>query len=103
MVEKGTVILGEEPAPREIEEIDELKIAIVEQLRDAQVQFPIKDKAQLSNIYPRGTRKSCIFRGKVVSLHDLIPLLDNSDFPINSAGDAATVLLSKCDLPPASE
>ena len=98
MAEKSSIILGEEPAPKEIEDIEMLKMAIVEQLRDANVQFPIKDKAQLADIYPKGTRKSCIYKGKTLSLHDMIPMLDNSDFPINSAGDAATVLLSKCDL-----
>jgi hypothetical protein len=98
MAEKSSVILGEEPAPKEIEDIEALKIAIVEQLRDADVQFPIKNKGQLANIYPKGTRKSCIYKGKTVSLHDLIPMLDEKDFPINSAGDAAGVLLSKCDL-----
>ncbi len=91
-------MLGEEPAPKNIEDMDALKAAIVEQLTDAKVQFPIKNKGQLADIYPKGTRKACLYRGREVSLHDMIPMLDERDFPINSAGDAATVLLGKCDL-----
>jgi len=98
MAERSTTMLGEEPAPKDIESMDALKVAIVEQLRDADVQFPIKSKGQLANIYPKGTRKACLYKGKEVSLHDMIPMLEEKDFPINSAGDAAIVLLGKCDL-----
>lgn len=96
MVEKSTIILGEEPSSKDLEEIESLKIDIVEQLREADVKFPVKNKDQLARIYPKGTRKSCVFRGKEVSIHDLIPLIDNSYFPIENAGDAATALTSAC-------
>ena len=85
MAEKSSTILGEEPAPEEIENMEALKIAIVEQLKEADVKFPIKNKGELSAIYPKGTRKSCKYKGKTISLHDIIPQLDAGDFPINSA------------------
>jgi hypothetical protein len=98
MAEKSTIMMGEEPSPKDIEELDALKIAIVEQLREADVRFPIKTKDDLARIYPKGTQKSCMYRGKEVSIHDLIPMIDNSFFPLENAGDTATALTSACSL-----
>ncbi len=98
MAERSTTMLGEEPSSRDIEELDKLKTDIVEQLREADVKFPIKDKADLANIYPKGTRKSCSYRGKDVSIHELIPMIDDRMFPLENAGDTATALVSSCQL-----
>ncbi len=98
MVEKSTTLMGEEPSPRDIEELEDLKVRIVEQLRDADVQFPIKNKDELANIYPKGTRKSCNYKGKEVSIHDLIQYIDDRVFPLENAGDTATALISSCQL-----
>jgi len=98
MVEKSTTMMGEEPSPEEIEELEKLKVDIVEQLRAADVKFPIKNKAELERIYPRGIRKSCMYKGKEMSLHDLIPLIDDRAFPLENAGDAAIALISSCQL-----
>lgn len=98
MAEKSSIMLGEEPSPRDIEEIDAMKVAIVEQLREAEVKFPIKTKDDLARIYPKGTRKSCSYKGKDISIHELIPMIDQSFFPIESAGDAAAALTSVCAL-----
>jgi hypothetical protein len=98
MAERSTTMLGEEPSPRDIEELDKLKTDIVEQLRAADVKFPIKDKTDLANIYPKGTRKSCQFKGKEVSIHDLIPMIDERMFPLENAGDTAMALVSSCQL-----
>jgi hypothetical protein len=98
MAEKSTTMLGEEPSPADIEALDKLKIDIVEQLREADVQFPIKNKADLADIYPKGTRKSCRYKGQDVSIHDLIPKIDERAFPLRNAGDTATALVSSCQL-----
>jgi hypothetical protein len=98
MVEKSTTTLGEEPSTREIEELDNLKIEIVEQLRAADVKFPIKTKDDLANIYPKGTRKACSYRGQEVSIHDLIKFIDDRVFPLENAGDTATALVSSCQM-----
>lgn len=98
MVEKSSILYGEEPSPRDIEELDTMKVAIVEQLRAADVKFPIKTKDDLARIYPKGTQKSCMYRGKEVSIHDLIPLIDDSYFPLKNAGDTAAALTSTCSL-----
>jgi hypothetical protein len=98
MVEKSTMLLGEEPSPKDIEDIEKLKVDIVGQLRAAGVQFPIKNKMDLEKIYPKGTRKSCKFRGKEESIHDLIKHIDDGVFPIENAGDAAIALVSCCQL-----
>jgi hypothetical protein len=98
MVEKSTTLLGEEPSADDIAALDELKIAIVEQLRAADVKFPIKDKDELANIYPKGARKSCNYKGQDVSIHDLIKFIDDRVFPLENAGDTATALVSSCQL-----
>ncbi len=91
-------MLGEEPSSADIEELDKLKSDIVEQLRAAEVKFQIKNKRDLADIYPMGTRKSCRYKGKEMSIHDLIPMIDDSMFPLENAGDAATALVSSCQL-----
>lgn len=90
--------MGEEPSDKEIEELDKLKVDIVEQLRAADVKFPIKTKGDLANIYPKGTRKSCMYKGREVSLHDLINNIDDRAFPLENAGDTATALVSSCQM-----
>ncbi len=98
MAEKSTTIMGEEPSDKEIEEIDRLKVDIVNQLREADVKFPINTKADLAKIYPKGTRKSCTYKGREVSLHDLIQFIDDRAFPLENAGDTATALVSSCQM-----
>ncbi|AFD00242.1 Uncharacterized protein conserved in archaea [Methanocella conradii HZ254] len=98
MVEKSTMIMGEEPSPEDIAELDNLKIQIVEQLRAADVKFPIRNKDELARVYPKGTRMSCTYKGKQISIHDLIPLIDDRVFPLENAGDTATALVSSCQL-----
>ncbi len=98
MVEKSTTLMGEEPSPRDIEELEKLKVDIVTQLRAAGVHFPIKNKAELETIYPKGTRMSCNYKGKEVSIHDMIPMIDDRVFPLENAGDTATALVSSCQL-----
>lgn len=98
MAEKSTTLLGEEPSDKEIEEIDKLKVDIVNQLREADVTFPIKTKDDLAKIYPKGTPKSCMYNGREVSLHDMIQYIDDRAFPLENAGDTATALVSSCQL-----
>jgi hypothetical protein len=98
MADEKDILLGSLGSPLDIQDIDALKSAIVEQLIAAKVPFPIKDKRQLEDIYPRGTPKSCKFRGREISIHDLIPLLNDADFPLETPGDAAIALTSRCEL-----
>lgn len=98
MVEKDPALLGGLGTSEAIEDLEKLKSDIVEQLRDADVKFPIKDKTDLANIYPKGTRMSCYYKGKEVSIHELIPNIDDRMFPLESAGDTATALVSSCQL-----
>jgi hypothetical protein len=98
MAEKEPSLMGSLGIPEDIEELEKLKSEIVEQLRAADVKFPIKSKGELENIYPKGTKKSCLFKGKEISIHELIPMIDDKMFPLESAGDAATALVSGCQL-----
>lgn len=94
MVEKGAIMTREETE----QDVKDLRDFIAYQLRDAKVDFPIKSKDELSRIYPKGTPQSCSFRGRTVSIHDIIPTLEDSNFPIRSADEAADLLTSRCSV-----
>jgi hypothetical protein len=100
MAEKGTLLGGEEPISRNIEDIEELKKTITEQIETCGVPFPIRSKQELANIYPYGTPLKCRVQGRDRSIHDIIKDLDDRDFPINNVGDVATLLTGKCDVIP---
>jgi hypothetical protein len=103
MAEKGTLLGGEEPIPRNIEDIDEMKRTITTQIESCGVAFPIRNKNDLANIYPYGTPMKCRVGGVEKSIHDIIKDLDDRNFPINNPGDVATLLMSKCDVFPAEK
>ncbi len=98
MAEKGTQLGGEQPIPRNIVDIDDMKKTITEQMESCGVAFPIRSKKDLANIYPFGTPMKCRVGGVEKSIHDIIKDLDDRNFPINNVGDAATLLTSKCDV-----
>nr|QNO49820.1 hypothetical protein DBPBNLAN_00030 [Methanosarcinales archaeon ANME-2c ERB4]QNO49959.1 hypothetical protein FNHNGOKL_00027 [Methanosarcinales archaeon ANME-2c ERB4] len=54
----------EEPTQGAIGEIAELKMEIVEMLKDAAVKFHVKDKHELKNIFPPGTMMACRVGGR---------------------------------------
>lgn len=97
---ESTTLLGAPTGvPAGIESIDEMKAWIVDKLTSCGVPFPIRSKADFLNIFPFGTPIKCNYLGKETSIHDIIKGLSDSDFPINNAGDAATLLTSKCEVP----
>jgi hypothetical protein len=103
MAEKGTQLGGEQPIPSNIVDIDMMKKTITEQIESCGVAFPIRNKRDLANIYPYGTPMKCRVGGAEKSIHDIIRDLDDRNFPINNAGDVATLLTSKCDVFPAEK
>jgi hypothetical protein len=98
MAERGTLIGGEEPIQQNIEDVDQMKSTIVRQLTECGVKFPISSKRELADIYPFGTPLKCSYKGKETSIHDIVRDLNDSDFPINTPGDAATLLTSRCEI-----
>jgi hypothetical protein len=100
MAEKGTQLGGEQPIPRNIVDIDDMKKTITEQMTSCGVAFPIRSKRDLATIYPLGTPMKCRVGGVEKSVHDIIKDLDDRNFPVNNAGDLATLLTSKCDVYP---
>jgi len=100
MAEKGTQLGGEQPIPSNILDIELMKKTITEQMETCGVAFPIRNKKDLASIYPFGTPMKCRVGGVEKSIHDIIKELDDRSFPINNAGDAATLLMSKCDVYP---
>jgi hypothetical protein len=98
MAEKGSLLGGEQPMPKNIDDIDEMKKTINEQITACGVEFPIRNKRDLANIYPFGTPMKCRVQGKERSIHDIINDLDDRDFPLNNPGDVATLIASRCDV-----
>jgi hypothetical protein len=98
---ESTTLLGAPSGtPAGIEDIDEMKATIVDKLTSCGVPFPIKSKGDFANIFPFGTPIKCRYKGNDTSIHDIIRDLNDSDFPINNAGDAATLLTSRCEVTP---
>lgn len=98
MVENPSILGAPAGTPEDIAQIDAMKATIVDQLVSCGVKFPIENKKQLMDIYPYGTPIKCRYHGKETSIHDLIPQIDDSIFPIRTPGDAAAALLSKCEV-----
>jgi hypothetical protein len=84
------------PGGSGIKELEMMKVTIVSQMEGAGVTFPIKNKADLLKIFPKATPMGCSYRGKTMTMFDLIQHLADSDFPIKNAGDAATLLTTRC-------
>lgn len=84
------------PGGSAIKELDSMKVSIVEQLEGANVSFPIKNKEELLKIFPKPTPMGCSYKGRTLTMYDLITHLSPSDFPIKNAGDVATLLTTRC-------
>lgn len=88
----------EEPTQGAIGEIEELKMEIVEMLKDAAVKFPVKNKNELANLFPPGTKMACRVGGKETHFDELAGALDTNDFPLEDASAVASKILSRCSL-----
>ncbi len=88
----------EEATQDAIGEIEELKIEIVEMLKDAAVKFPVKNKNELKNLFPPGTRMVCRVGGKETHFDELAETLDTDDFPLEDASAVASKILSRCSI-----
>nr|QNO47532.1 hypothetical protein GGGHDLIA_00022 [Methanosarcinales archaeon ANME-2c ERB4] len=86
------------PTPGAIGEIEELKIEIVELLKDAAVKFPVKNKNELKNLFPPGTKMACRVGGKETHFDELAETLGTDDFPLEDAPAVASKILSRCSL-----
>jgi hypothetical protein len=86
------------PGAKGIKELDMMKVQIVEMMAGAGVKFPIRNGEDLLKVFPKSTPLGCSYKGKTMTMYDLIQHLDKSDFPIKSAGDLATLLTTRCFL-----
>ncbi len=86
------------PGASGIKELDMMKVTIVEMMNGAGVKFPIRNGEELLKIFPKSTPMGCSYKGKTMTMYDLIQHLDKSDYPIKNAGDLATLLTTRCFL-----
>ena len=88
----------EEPTQGAIGEIEELKLEIVEMLKDAAVKFPVKNVNELKNLFPPGTKMACRVGGKETHFDKLAETLGTDDFPLEDASAVASKILSRCSI-----
>ncbi|MEA1893930.1 MAG: MTH865 family protein [Euryarchaeota archaeon] len=88
----------DEPTQGAIGEIEELKMEIVEMLKDASVKFPVKNANELKNLFPPGTMMACRVSGKETHFDELAGALNADDFPLEDASAVASKILSRCSL-----
>ncbi len=88
----------EETTQGAITEIEDLKVEIVEMLKDAAVKFPVNDKNELKSLFPHGTMMACRVGGKETHFDELAEALDTEDFPLENAPAVASKILSRCSL-----
>jgi hypothetical protein len=81
-----------------IDEIAELKMEIVDMLKDAAVKFPVKNKSELKNLFPPGTKMACRVGGKEMHFDELAETLNTDDFPLEDASAVASKILSRCSI-----
>jgi len=86
------------PTQGAIDEIEELKIEIVEMLKDAAVKFPVKNVNELKNLFPPGTKMACKVGGKETHFDELAETLNTDDFPLEDASAVASKILSRCSI-----
>ncbi|PXF60630.1 MAG: hypothetical protein C4B59_08135 [Candidatus Methanogaster sp.] len=86
------------PTQSAIGEIEELKMEIVEMLKDAAVEFPVGNKSELANLFPPGTKMACRVGGKETHFDELAETLTPDDFPLEDAPAVASKILSRCSL-----
>jgi hypothetical protein len=86
------------PGAKGIKELDMMKVQIVEMVDGAGVKFPIRNGEDLLKIFPKSTPMACSYKGKTMTMYDLVQHLDKSDYPIKNAGDLATLLTTRCFL-----
>jgi len=84
------------PGAKSVKELDMMKVKIVEMVEGAAVKFPIISKDALLTVFPKATPMACSYRGKQLTMNELIEHLDPSEFPIKNAGDLATILTTRC-------
>ena len=86
------------PTQGAITEIEELKMEIVDMLKDAAVKFPVKNKNELKNLFPPGTKMACCVGGKETHFDELAETLKTDDFPLEDASAVASKILSRCSI-----
>ena len=82
----------------EVRELDRVKSSSLEALKNMGVKFPIKTKKEFIDAITDDRPAACVYRGKEISLKELVESLMDSDFPIRSAASAATLLAAACPI-----
>jgi hypothetical protein len=90
--------IGGSQQPTEMREMEELKARVERVLQGLDIKYPIRSKAEFINIVEADLPDICDPGRRKLSLRDLISILRDDDFPINSVHEAATLLAASCPI-----
>lgn len=98
---RAYTIYGESQQPSEAasqQELEDVKARIEEALSRAGVSFPVRSKEELQKAVPGDLDVGCRHIERRIPLGDLISSLREDDFPMDNAGDAATLIAAHCPI-----
>lgn len=77
----------------------ELKPGMLALLNTLNLRYPIGSKSEFLSAIKADVQTGCEISGKKMTLKDMISLLKESDFPIRSGSEAASLLAQACPVP----
>jgi hypothetical protein len=90
--------IGGSKQPVELREMQNIKVQVEHILQGLDIKYPIQSKAEFMNIIEADLPDICDLGNKKLSLRDLIFNMKDSDFPIHSDHEAATLLAASCPI-----
>jgi hypothetical protein len=94
-------IYGESQQPSEAaaqQELEDVKAKIEQALSRTSLSFPVRSKEELLKAVPGDLDVGCKHIDRRIPLGDLISGLREDDFPMDNAGDAATLIAAHCPI-----
>ena len=90
--------IGGSQQPTEIRKIENVKSDVEHILHGLDIKYPIKSKSEFLNILVTDFPDVCDLgeNERKLSLRDLIIIMKDSDFPLHSDHEAATLLAASC-------
>lgn len=82
----------------EVREQERVKSDALEAFRDIGIRFPVASKGEFLKAIRKDRPTACHYRGRTLTLRELVGSLRDSDFPIKSPAEAAVMLAAACPI-----
>jgi hypothetical protein len=90
--------IGGSQQPVEVRKMENIKVEVEHILQGLDIKYPIKSKKEFLDIIVADFPDMCVLENKKLSLRDLIFMMKDSDFPIQSDHEAAILLAASCPI-----